>query len=116
MTWIQWKEKETKIKLEQEKMRTSLRGRLLPGEEEVRKGTEMKVYSIKRQDLELGSVAEMHFRYAESQFMRLKASNCQVTEVEYFVNPKLVRAFEGELHRASAALHTSCPFFLFFFS
>eukprot|EP01132_Coremiostelium_polycephalum_P005972 gene5972-7439_t len=72
-------------------------GLFLPKEEEIIAGTKAMKYMLKPYRSFDNSVADLHFRTAESQFYRLLESSktsYKVTCVEYVVNPKLVNAFQ----------------------
>jgi len=63
------------------------------------------VYQLDAKTIEsLGSTAEYHFRYAESQFLPLAAGQpYHVTRVDYVGNPPSVKAFEANKKRLSPA-------------
>eukprot|EP00026_Physarum_polycephalum_P002052 Phypoly_transcript_02056.p1 GENE.Phypoly_transcript_02056~~Phypoly_transcript_02056.p1 ORF type:complete len:782 (-),score=205.77 Phypoly_transcript_02056:108-2453(-) len=73
-------------------------GLLLPGEEEILQGTTVMKYCLKPNRYFDSSVADLHFRTAESQFHRLMETNTQskVALVEYIVNPDLHAKFEAK--------------------
>eukprot|EP01097_Dermamoeba_algensis_P000312 TRINITY_DN1113_c0_g1_i2.p1 TRINITY_DN1113_c0_g1~~TRINITY_DN1113_c0_g1_i2.p1 ORF type:complete len:419 (+),score=112.04 TRINITY_DN1113_c0_g1_i2:144-1259(+) len=69
-------------------------------EKEYLAGTAVMKYELKPSKFSSDSMAETHFRKAESQFYRLMesttASPYKVLQVDYIVNPKLTKAFENK--------------------
>ena len=57
-------------------------------------GTEMKKHELlPKRGFDPSNPLDMHFRLAESQFLRLKGSTTKVKSVDYYINPKLQEAF-----------------------
>jgi len=95
------KEKEKIIKNHQEevnKMKKKLEsGTMLEGEEEAMKNTKLTIFKLTLSRLStFGDVGEFHYRYAESQFLRLMGGAAyHVTQVDYVVNPPLVKQYQN---------------------
>jgi len=91
----QQEKKIIEIEKEQKKHQSSILGKLMPGEEQAMRDNTYRELSIKLNRVsQFGNIEEYHYRYAESEFLRLPWSNpYYVTEVKYIVNPTLIRAF-----------------------
>eukprot|EP00455_Lapot_gusevi_P019645 TRINITY_DN2097_c0_g11_i1.p1 TRINITY_DN2097_c0_g11~~TRINITY_DN2097_c0_g11_i1.p1 ORF type:complete len:311 (+),score=66.63 TRINITY_DN2097_c0_g11_i1:89-934(+) len=86
------------LKAKQEQAQAALVGKYLVGEEAAMRNNTFKIFELKPGRLsEFNDIGEIHFRYAESQFLRLRGStNYRVTQVDYVVNPPLIVAFEAK--------------------
>lgn len=100
----QLKEKDKEIKSREEdlkKMKKKLDSGILTtleGEEEAMKGNKMTIFKLTLSRLsKFGDVGEFHYRYAESQFLRLMGGQAyHVTQVDYVVNPPLVKKYQAK--------------------
>jgi hypothetical protein len=63
-------EERKKMKEIQDKAKTELRGKYLPGEEEALRSARYAKFELFPLSRAFGDLAEYHFRYAESQFLR----------------------------------------------
>eukprot|EP01006_Ploeotia_vitrea_P065641 TRINITY_DN93579_c0_g1_i1.p1 TRINITY_DN93579_c0_g1~~TRINITY_DN93579_c0_g1_i1.p1 ORF type:complete len:478 (+),score=72.72 TRINITY_DN93579_c0_g1_i1:178-1434(+) len=71
----------------------------MPGEDDVLKGKEPKIYTIyPAEQYKMSDPGQYHFRTAESQFYRMLQNNqgVKVTRVDYLVNPKFYHNFEAK--------------------
>jgi hypothetical protein len=92
-------ELQAQLKAEVDKFNKIGRIPLLPGEAAARSGDKTVIFPLTSQrNHSADDPREIHYRYAESQFLRLGAavSGLTVTQVDYVVNPRLVRAFESK--------------------
>ncbi|XP_060085829.1 uncharacterized protein LOC132565212 [Ylistrum balloti] len=92
------KNKDKKLQKLQDQVSTGLL--LVEGEKEALEGNKTVYFSMKAErSYKEGSADQTHFRLAESQFYRLLsgpgASSYRVTNVEYVVNPVLVKKFKA---------------------
>jgi len=96
------KEKEKIIQKHQEevhKMKKKLEsGTMLEGEEDAMKNGKLTIFKLTLSRLStFGDVGEFHYRYAESQFLRLMGGQSyHVTQVDYVVNPPLVKKYQAK--------------------
>jgi len=84
------------LKAEQEHLRKNIFGKALPGEDKARESKTFTTFPLTaKRNSEFGNLAEYHYRYAESQFLRLAGGQAyHVTKVDYIVNPPLMDQFE----------------------
>jgi len=100
----QLKEKEKIIKKREEevtKMKKQLESgmvTMLEGEEDCMKSGKMTIFKLTLSRLsKFGDVGEFHYRYAESQFLRLMGGQAyHVTQVDYVCNPPLVKKYQDK--------------------
>ncbi|GAM17278.1 hypothetical protein SAMD00019534_004530 [Acytostelium subglobosum LB1] len=85
-------------------------GLFLPGEEDIIEGDKPMKYILKPARHFDNSIADLHFRTAESQFYRLldSTTSYKVSKVEYIVNPKLLKNFDKKKEEFVKANYPDC--------
>lgn len=83
------------LRKKQEEMASAIMGKFVSGERECMADGRMNVFSlVAGRESEFENVEEIHYRYAESQFLRLNGANAyHITQVDYVVNPALIHQF-----------------------
>eukprot|EP00455_Lapot_gusevi_P019644 TRINITY_DN2097_c0_g10_i2.p1 TRINITY_DN2097_c0_g10~~TRINITY_DN2097_c0_g10_i2.p1 ORF type:complete len:342 (+),score=68.71 TRINITY_DN2097_c0_g10_i2:52-1026(+) len=99
------------LQAKQDQAQSSLNGQYLPGEDEARRTGKFKEYDLRPGRMsEFTDIAEIHFRFAESQFLRLHGSDqFHVTRVDYIVNPALIAVFEAKQQELKDSHHPHKP-------